>query len=152
MMGRLLEAVRPDARLVLVGDPNQLASVEAGAVLGDLAAAWPAGAAAAGWRVGLAHAQLPLRDDSGIGLLAEAMQTGDADAVLASLRGAARRTSRPADGPRGCRRPSARGPRSPTCEAPWSAVAQLAAFDAFRVLCAHRRGPHGVEVLGQRTG
>ena len=36
MMSRLVEAVRPDARLVLVGDPDQLASVEAGAVLGDL--------------------------------------------------------------------------------------------------------------------
>ena len=36
MMARLLEAVRPDARLVLVGDPDQLASVEAGAVLADL--------------------------------------------------------------------------------------------------------------------
>jgi exodeoxyribonuclease V alpha subunit len=31
-----LEAVRPDARLILVGDPEQLASVEAGAVLGDI--------------------------------------------------------------------------------------------------------------------
>src|SRR5664280_2604752 len=30
LMSRLLEAVRPDARLVLVGDPDQLASVEAG--------------------------------------------------------------------------------------------------------------------------
>ena len=30
MMARLLDAVRPDARLVLVGDPDQLASVEAG--------------------------------------------------------------------------------------------------------------------------
>src|SRR5664279_5383220 len=36
LMSRLLEAVRPDARLVLVGDHDQLASVEAGAVLGDL--------------------------------------------------------------------------------------------------------------------
>ncbi len=35
-MARLLEAVRPDARLILVGDPEQLASVEAGAVLGDI--------------------------------------------------------------------------------------------------------------------
>ncbi|MGH3632942.1 MAG: AAA family ATPase, partial [Mycobacterium sp.] len=33
MMARLLEAVRPETRLVLVGDPDQLASVEAGAVL-----------------------------------------------------------------------------------------------------------------------
>ena len=38
MMARLMEAVRPDARLVLVGDPDQLASVEAGAVLGDVVA------------------------------------------------------------------------------------------------------------------
>ena len=36
MMARLVEAVRSDARLILVGDPEQLASVEAGAVLGDV--------------------------------------------------------------------------------------------------------------------
>ena len=36
MMARLLEALRPATRIVLVGDPDQLASVEAGAVLGDL--------------------------------------------------------------------------------------------------------------------
>lgn len=36
LMARLLEALRPQARLVLLGDPDQLASVEAGAVLGDL--------------------------------------------------------------------------------------------------------------------
>src|SRR6202008_304942 len=36
MMARLLEAVRPQARLILVGDPDQLASVEAGAGLADL--------------------------------------------------------------------------------------------------------------------
>jgi len=36
MMCRLLDALRPTTRLVLVGDPDQLASVEAGAVLGDL--------------------------------------------------------------------------------------------------------------------
>ncbi|MCY1136382.1 AAA family ATPase [Actinoplanes sp. Pm04-4] len=39
LMARLIEAVRPDARLILVGDPDQLASVEAGAVLGDIVAA-----------------------------------------------------------------------------------------------------------------
>ncbi|MEJ5944114.1 exodeoxyribonuclease V subunit alpha [Pseudokineococcus basanitobsidens] len=36
LMARLLEALRPSTRLVLVGDPDQLASVEAGAVLGDV--------------------------------------------------------------------------------------------------------------------
>ena len=36
LMSRLVDAIRPDTRLLLVGDPDQLASVEAGAVLGDL--------------------------------------------------------------------------------------------------------------------
>jgi exodeoxyribonuclease V alpha subunit len=36
LMAKLVEAVRPEARLILVGDPEQLASVEAGAVLGDI--------------------------------------------------------------------------------------------------------------------
>ena len=43
LMARLTDALRPSARLVLVGDPDQLASVEAGAVLGDLVAALPHG-------------------------------------------------------------------------------------------------------------
>ncbi|WP_085633646.1 exodeoxyribonuclease V subunit alpha [Pseudomonas sp. R16(2017)] len=36
MMANLLDALPPQARLVLLGDKDQLASVEAGAVLGDL--------------------------------------------------------------------------------------------------------------------
>ncbi|WP_052668971.1 exodeoxyribonuclease V subunit alpha [Nitriliruptor alkaliphilus] len=36
MLSRLLDAVRADARVVLLGDPHQLASVEAGSVLGDV--------------------------------------------------------------------------------------------------------------------
>jgi exodeoxyribonuclease V alpha subunit len=39
MMDRLLRALRPDARLVLLGDADQLPSVEAGAVFRDLCAA-----------------------------------------------------------------------------------------------------------------
>lgn len=46
LMARLIQAVRPDARLVLVGDPHQLASVDAGTVLGDLVG--PAGEASDG--------------------------------------------------------------------------------------------------------
>ena len=36
MMARLLEALSPHTRLILLGDKDQLASVEAGAVMGDL--------------------------------------------------------------------------------------------------------------------
>ncbi len=53
LMASLVEAVRPEARLVLVGDHEQLASVEAGAVLGDIvgpaATANEAGSAAGAW-------------------------------------------------------------------------------------------------------
>ncbi|WP_158885510.1 exodeoxyribonuclease V subunit alpha [Rhodanobacter sp. L36] len=38
MMRQLLDAVRPDAMLILLGDPNQLASVDAGSVLADIVA------------------------------------------------------------------------------------------------------------------
>lgn len=41
MMARLLDAIRPDARLILVGDPDQLTSVEAGAVMADIVHALP---------------------------------------------------------------------------------------------------------------
>ncbi|MFU8839896.1 MAG: exodeoxyribonuclease V subunit alpha [Nitriliruptoraceae bacterium] len=36
LMAKLVDAVRPEARLILLGDRDQLASVEAGAVFGDL--------------------------------------------------------------------------------------------------------------------
>ncbi len=36
LMSKLLQAIRPAARLVVVGDRDQLASVEAGSVLGDI--------------------------------------------------------------------------------------------------------------------
>jgi exodeoxyribonuclease V alpha subunit len=36
LMAKLVDAVRPDARLILLGDRDQLASVEAGAAFGDI--------------------------------------------------------------------------------------------------------------------
>lgn len=39
LMSRLVEALKPETQLVLLGDKNQLASVEAGRVLGDICAA-----------------------------------------------------------------------------------------------------------------
>ncbi|MCP4582926.1 MAG: exodeoxyribonuclease V subunit alpha [candidate division Zixibacteria bacterium] len=36
LMSKLAQAVAPDARLILLGDKDQLASIEAGAVLGDI--------------------------------------------------------------------------------------------------------------------
>lgn len=41
MMRQLLEALRPEAVLILLGDPGQLASVDAGSVLSDIVAGTP---------------------------------------------------------------------------------------------------------------
>jgi len=84
MMARLLDAVRPDATLVLVGDPFQLASVEAGAVLGEIV-----GAAVASRTDGPLAADVALLErvhrfgvDSAIAALADAIRAGDADRAL----------------------------------------------------------------------
>lgn len=42
LMSKLLDALKPNARLILLGDKDQLASVESGAVLADLTQALPA--------------------------------------------------------------------------------------------------------------
>ncbi|MGH2950238.1 MAG: AAA family ATPase, partial [Solirubrobacteraceae bacterium] len=78
LMARLVEAVRPDARLVLVGDPGQLTSIEAGAVLGDIVA---------GAREGVVVLERVHRFGGGIARLAEAIRRGDAGAVLEALAG-----------------------------------------------------------------
>ena len=41
MMARVLAALPPDARLILLGDPHQLPSVDTGNVLADICAADP---------------------------------------------------------------------------------------------------------------
>ena len=76
LMARLVEAVRPGARLILVGDPGQLTSIEAGAVLGDIAAAGDA----------VVVLDEVYRYDERIGRLAAAIREGDADATVAAPR------------------------------------------------------------------
>ncbi len=73
MMARVTEAVRPGARLILVGDPEQLASVEAGVVLGDIV-----GPAADGFCMD-AEARRRLGEVTG-----HTVPGRDADAVLSS--------------------------------------------------------------------
>ena len=84
LTARLLEALRPTSRLVLVGDPDQLASVEAGAVLADLVAGYAGREGSPVVRLRTSH-----RFGEEIGALAEAVRTGDADRTL-ELLGAAR--------------------------------------------------------------
>jgi exodeoxyribonuclease V alpha subunit len=72
MMAKLVDAVPDDATLVLVGDRNQLTSVEAGAVLGDVCGPRPAPGASsmrlsAGWAATLAELTgAPLSDEADV--------------------------------------------------------------------------------------
>jgi len=87
LMARLLEAIGPDARVVLVGDPHQLASVEAGAVLGDIvgtgADGTPSGVAGNVVRLQRVHR---FAEGSAIAEMARAVNAGDADTVVQLLR------------------------------------------------------------------
>jgi exodeoxyribonuclease V alpha subunit len=92
LMSGLLAALRPDARLVLVGDPFQLASVEAGSVLSDVVgpagrSEQPTGAGPLAGRVTVLHRVHRFSADSAIASLAEAIRVGDADRALATLDG-----------------------------------------------------------------
>jgi len=160
MMARLLEAIRPDARLVLVGDPDQLASVEAGAVLADLVAGFegfpdsPVSALLTTHRFG-AH----------IGGLAQALRDGDADAVMSALGAGSDEVelvdpqddaamssfrTRVVDVALELRRAAEAG----------DAAGALEALSRHRLLCAHREGPYGVggwnrlveRLVSERTG
>ncbi|OBI49749.1 exodeoxyribonuclease V subunit alpha [Mycobacterium kyorinense] len=142
MMARLLEAVRPGARLVLVGDADQLASVEAGAVLADLVDGLSARA-----DVRVASLQTSHRFGESIGALAAATRVGDADRVIALLRAGGEHiewieaedaTARL----RGVLVPYALRTREAALLG--ASEVALATLDEHRLLCAHRRGPYGV--------
>lgn len=80
LTARLLEALRPGSRLLLVGDPDQLASVEAGAVLADLVAGYAGREDGPVARLSTSH-----RFGREIGALAEAVRVGDDDRVVELL-------------------------------------------------------------------
>lgn len=145
MMARLLEAVRPETRLILVGDPDQLASVEAGAVLSDLVGGLAVRAPGTVASLTTTH-----RYGATIGEVAQALRDQDADRVVELLASGAddvelidpddaaamdlvRRTL--TEHAIAVRDVAARGDDG----------AALRAVEAHRLLCAHREGPWGVQ-------
>ena len=142
MMTRLVEAVRPDARLVLVGDPDQLASVDAGAVLSDLVSGFADAGSSPVVRLATTH-----RFGKEIGRLAAALRDGVADDVLAALRAGSTEVEYVES------EDAASLLRKPVLEAAVAvrraaeagdAAAAVTALDRHRLLCAHREGPFGV--------
>ncbi|MEE2672306.1 MAG: exodeoxyribonuclease V subunit alpha [Myxococcota bacterium] len=175
MATRLVEALPSQAKLILLGDPDQLASVEAGSVFADLCgpqrvgdysdemASWlveaagePAragrpGAAAMRDCVATLTSSHRYGDQSGIGALARAIQSGDAPRALQVLADDAFPDARlvPPGANSEVRDAIVRG------YAPFGRAAlartRLQALSLFRVLCAVREGPFGVEALNREA-
>ena len=180
LMDRLLDAVPPSARVILLGDKDQLASVEAGAVLGDICnTGAPRSysrrfvedvAALSGEHLPLPPAAAPetgiwdcivqltrsyrYGSAGGIGKLAAAINAGDGAGALSVLRDAE-------DADVSLVEPAAGSGPTPLLRR--SAFAGFAAYlretdllarmqplDRFRVLCAHRAGRWGAAAVNRQ--
>ncbi|MEM1034063.1 MAG: exodeoxyribonuclease V subunit alpha [Myxococcota bacterium] len=176
LMTKLAEAVPAEGRLILLGDKDQLVSVEAGAIFGDLhgeAEGYTPPMAAMLREVtgdvevledatadALADSSVRLvkshryRADSGIAALARAINEGDADGSVDVLRAGGDVAIVASSGPASAfSRRDARwtdaiveGFREVYAEGA-TPEQRLRALERSRVLCAHRRGPGGVEEL-----
>jgi exodeoxyribonuclease V alpha subunit len=182
LMAKLVAAIPESARLILLGDKDQLASVEAGSVLADLCnggeqrgfsdqfikdfkaltgQGLPA-EAGAGRASDLGDCIVELRrnyrfgDQSGIYRLSRAVNDGDSGKALEVLR-----QSGGLAGSRVCWKPL---PAPATLKAAMKPIVLshyqdylragnpsegLAALGRFRILCAQRNGPYGVESLNR---
>ncbi len=171
LMARLIEAVPPTARLVLVGDPDQLTPVDAGAVLSDLVhrpSPLPGGSVAGPdfdlaaeerdldeeerrqLRNGVVRLRVPHRYGPGIGALAEAIRRGDADAALALLHGGgAISLTTDIDGLRAEVVQTAA--ELAQAAGAGDVDAALTLLGRHRLLCAHRHGPYGVSTWNDQV-
>lgn len=180
MMSRLIDALPPHARVIFLGDRDQLASVEAGAVLGDICA-WvnagytaeraaqltrltgcvvPAGdgRAASALRDSLCLLQKSYRfgSDSGIGQLAAAVNRGDKSATRAVFgQGFSDIEHKPLHTTEEYQQmlddALAGYARYLSLVHSNAAPAEvIAAFGEYQLLCALREGPFGVSGLNER--
>ena len=156
LMVSLFDALPPDARLILLGDRDQLSSVEAGAVLGDICRAADSGVLA-GSLATLRH-NWRFKTQSPLGALAGAVrdtQVSDVQTLLENTDAAEVGLIPVAD---------AAGLDALLTERIVPMFAELerlvldgadiesvfAKRDAMMVLCAHRRGPRGVIDINAR--
>lgn len=171
LMAKLLRALRPQTRLILLGDPDQLPAVESGAVLATLSACNPdnafaddarawiaasAGAQVAGTaRAGaiascVVHLERPRRfgGESGIARLVRAVRSADAQRVFAVLDAGDDMdwSGQPLRNDSAASLARLRHAHAALLDAR-SPEQALAALARHRVLCALREGPHGVAGL-----
>lgn len=148
LMVRLLDAVRPNARIVLVGDPDQLASVEAGTVMADITRAPGARDVVVldrNWRFGGSIDSLAaaVRDGDWATAL-DLLGSGDDAVALCSPDEVATRE-------RLAHRLARQGATLIDRARAGDAEGALRALDSHRLLCAHRNGPYGVARWSRRA-
>lgn len=174
LLARLLDALPADARLILLGDKDQLASVEAGSIFADICGSVPAAHYGEDFvrllqqvtgeqlqsarthtgfsdSIALLHKSYRFSGEEGIGRLAAAVNRGDGDAVMALFA-------------QGLDDISLYGPQPQNLALQVMRTAlqhyqhcfdaddpgeSLRRFNAFRILCAVRAGAAGVEQLNR---
>jgi exodeoxyribonuclease V alpha subunit len=178
LMAKLIDAVKPSARLILLGDKDQLASVESGAVLGDIcnngeaiqisaehAALFekstgekleiPTGNPTSLLQSNIVELRKNYRfgSDSGIYQVSNLINSGDAESALAVLKNQSAADLKWAKLPKPAE--LKRKLKSAVLEH-YSAflncpepTAALARFNEFRILCAIKQGPFGVPNLNE---
>ncbi|MFT3887015.1 MAG: exodeoxyribonuclease V subunit alpha [Arachnia sp.] len=148
LMALLLGALSPATRLILLGDPHQLRSVEAGAVLADIESAHDLVRAPGGAIARLVH---NYRSGEQINHLADAILAGDAEAARRAIDEGPAVELLPFDGAtdptalatvRDDAREIAEGVRERAARG--DGAAANAWLGRHRILCGHREGPFGV--------
>lgn len=154
LLAKLVEALPPRARLILLGDKDQLASVEAGAVFGDICADADGGQGGMAGSIALLHRSYRFGTASGIGRLASAIRGGDADGALNLLdagqsEDVAWHRGRAGEHADALARHLLDGYRGyfAALQARADPAVLFELFGRFRALCAHREGLAGVAGL-----
>ncbi len=174
LLAKLAAALSPGARFILLGDKDQLASVEAGAVLGDICDTGTTHGyspdfcrkltevsgenttgeeGSMGIGDSIIHLERTYRfgAGSGIGRISRAVNNGDGAGSIGMMKSGAFADIRWRDLPR----PEAAGAALRTCIiegfSPYLQETEpakaLDLFSSFRILCALREGPYGVHGL-----
>ena len=157
LMAKLFQAIPPNARVILLGDKDQLASVEAGAVLGDICAA-----AGDDKKSLLAPCVVQLKknfrfgEDSAIFHLSHAINAGDTEKVFQILRTSGAKAKADLVAATLPERAKLKAALKDKVIAGFDdflkaadPLAALSALGRFRVLCALREGSFGVAGLNR---
>ena len=176
LMAKLVDALRHDTRLILLGDRDQLASVEAGAVLGDICdtggihgfsapfaqltfeltgdrLSEQGATGVLGDAVVLLRKSYRFSSESGIGRVGALVNAGDGPEALAVFKDPAFPDITLTDAPQAAELGEALAERILAGYGAYlresSPEAAFARFGQFRMLCAMRSGPYGVEAVNR---